>query len=295
MSYDVAAVRAQFPALRDGAAHFDGPGGSQVPDVGGRAVAETLTAPIANRGRVTAAERSADDTVLGARAAMADLLGADPAGVVFGRSMTAADLRPLPRRWPGLGARRRGRRHPARPRREHPALGARRRGRRRDRALGGLRPGDRRADRRGRRRGAHRADPAGRRHRRLQPDRHPAAGRRDRRTWRTTSGALLYVDGVHLTAHAPVDVAALGADFYACSPYKFLGPHCGVLAARPGAAGDPAAGQAAAVDGRRARSGSSSAPCPTSCWRARPRPSTSWPTPRRHRRRATAASGWSPR
>jgi len=38
---------------------------------------------------------------------------------------------------------------------------------------------------------------------------------------------------VHLTAHAPVDVEALGADFYACSPYKFLGPHCGVLIASP--------------------------------------------------------------
>ena len=41
------------------------------------------------------------------------------------------------------------------------------------------------------------------------------------------------VDGVHLTAHAPVDVAALGADVFLCSPYKFLGPHCGVLAAAP--------------------------------------------------------------
>jgi cysteine desulfurase family protein (TIGR01976 family) len=47
------------------------------------------------------------------------------------------------------------------------------------------------------------------------------------------AGALLTVDGVHLTAHAPVDVRALGADFYLCSPYKFLGPHCGVLAADP--------------------------------------------------------------
>jgi len=47
------------------------------------------------------------------------------------------------------------------------------------------------------------------------------------------AGALFYVDGVHLTAHAPIDVAALGADFYACSPYKFLGPHLGVLAAAP--------------------------------------------------------------
>ena len=48
------------------------------------------------------------------------------------------------------------------------------------------------------------------------------------------AGALLYVDGVHLTPHAPVDVAALGADFYACSPYKFFGPHHGVVAAAPG-------------------------------------------------------------
>jgi cysteine desulfurase family protein (TIGR01976 family) len=45
--------------------------------------------------------------------------------------------------------------------------------------------------------------------------------------------ALFYVDGVHLTAHAPIDVAAIGADFFVCSPYKFLGPHCGVLAASP--------------------------------------------------------------
>ena len=47
------------------------------------------------------------------------------------------------------------------------------------------------------------------------------------------AGAQTYVDGVHLVPHAPVDVGALGADFLACSPYKFLGPHCGVLAARP--------------------------------------------------------------
>jgi len=28
-------------------------------------------------------------------------------------------------------------------------------------------------------------------------------------------------------------VEEFGADFFVCSPYKFLGPHCGVLAARP--------------------------------------------------------------
>jgi selenocysteine lyase/cysteine desulfurase len=38
---------------------------------------------------------------------------------------------------------------------------------------------------------------------------------------------------VHYAAHELVDVEALGADLFVCSPYKFLGPHCGVLAASP--------------------------------------------------------------
>src|SRR4051812_28402678 len=87
-SYDVAAVRARFPALGEGAAHFDGPGGSQTPDAVADAVAGTLRAAVANRGTVTVAERRADQIVRAARRAMADLLNADPRGVVFGRSMT---------------------------------------------------------------------------------------------------------------------------------------------------------------------------------------------------------------
>ena len=46
MSYDVAAVRARFPALKAGTAHFDGPGGSQAPEPEARAVADLLTSPI---------------------------------------------------------------------------------------------------------------------------------------------------------------------------------------------------------------------------------------------------------
>ena len=46
-------------------------------------------------------------------------------------------------------------------------------------------------------------------------------------------GALLFVDGVHYAAHALVDLSRLGADFFVCSPYKFLGPHCAALAAAP--------------------------------------------------------------
>jgi selenocysteine lyase/cysteine desulfurase len=45
--------------------------------------------------------------------------------------------------------------------------------------------------------------------------------------------ALYYVDGVHLAAHTAIDMKAFGADFFVCSPYKFLGPHLGMLAASP--------------------------------------------------------------
>jgi cysteine desulfurase family protein (TIGR01976 family) len=47
-------------------------------------------------------------------------------------------------------------------------------------------------------------------------------------------GAWLVLDAVHYAAHFPLDVAALGADFLLCSAYKFYGPHIGVLYARPG-------------------------------------------------------------
>ena len=42
-------------------------------------------------------------------------------------------------------------------------------------------------------------------------------------------GALLFVDAVHSTPHLPVSVEDLGCDLLACSPYKFYGPHVGVL------------------------------------------------------------------
>lgn len=45
-------------------------------------------------------------------------------------------------------------------------------------------------------------------------------------------GALTFVDAVHYAPHALVDVRAMGCDFLACSPYKFYGPHTGVLYGR---------------------------------------------------------------
>jgi cysteine desulfurase family protein (TIGR01976 family) len=43
------------------------------------------------------------------------------------------------------------------------------------------------------------------------------------------AGALIYVDGVHYAPHRLPDVQAWDADFFVCSPYKFYGPHLGVL------------------------------------------------------------------
>jgi cysteine desulfurase family protein (TIGR01976 family) len=47
-----------------------------------------------------------------------------------------------------------------------------------------------------------------------------------------SAGALLSVDAVHLAPHERIDVAEIGCDFLACSPYKFYGPHVGVLWSR---------------------------------------------------------------
>jgi len=45
-------------------------------------------------------------------------------------------------------------------------------------------------------------------------------------------GALCFVDAVHIAAHLAIDVKAMECDFLVCSPYKFYGPHAGVLFAR---------------------------------------------------------------
>ena len=46
-------------------------------------------------------------------------------------------------------------------------------------------------------------------------------------------GAYVYVDAVHLTPHRKIDIAALGCDALVTSPYKWYGPHSGVLWMRP--------------------------------------------------------------
>jgi cysteine desulfurase family protein (TIGR01976 family) len=43
------------------------------------------------------------------------------------------------------------------------------------------------------------------------------------------AGALYVMDAVQSTPHIPIDVQAIGCDFLFCSAYKFYGPHVGVM------------------------------------------------------------------
>jgi cysteine desulfurase family protein (TIGR01976 family) len=47
-------------------------------------------------------------------------------------------------------------------------------------------------------------------------------------------GAITFMDAVHAAPHVPIDQRATGVDVVVCSPYKFFGPHAGILAADPG-------------------------------------------------------------
>jgi cysteine desulfurase family protein (TIGR01976 family) len=230
--YDLSALRDRFPALKAGFAHFDGPGGSQVPDAVADAVARALVAPLANRGTVTEAERAADAIVLDARASVADLLGADPGGIIFGRSMTALTFdmaRTLAATWePGDEVVVTRLDHDANIRPwvlAAAAVGATVRWAEFDPATAELTEDDVAAVLSPRTRLVAITAASN-----LLGTRPPIRAIAD---LAHAAGALVYVDGVHYTAHAAVHVDALGADLYACSPYKFLGPHCGVLAGRP--------------------------------------------------------------
>jgi cysteine desulfurase family protein (TIGR01976 family) len=228
VTYDIAALRSHFPALAAGTAHFDCPGGTQTPEPVVRAIADALAQPLSNRGWITLGERNAERIVTGARRAMADLLGADPAGIVFGRSATQLTYefsRTLAKTWaPGDEV--------VVTRLDHDAnirpwvqSGATVRWAEFDPETGELTVDAIRSVLSERTRLV--AVTAASNLIGTRPD-IPAIVRAAHEF-----GALVYVDGVHHAAHSLVDLETLGADFFVCSPYKFLGPHHGVLAARP--------------------------------------------------------------
>ena len=230
-SYDVHELRRAFPGVDPDLARFDGPGGSLVPEVVADAVAGMLRAGVCQRGGPTAVGRLADDTVLAARAAIARHVGlSDPRGVVFGRSMTAVTFdmaRTLSREWgPGDEV--------VVSRLDHDS---------------NIRPWVVAAERAGATVRWLGFDPVTAE----LDDVRPLLTDRTRLVAVTAAsnlfgtrpdvagiaraahevGALVYVDAVHLAAHVPVDLGALGADLLACSPYKFFGPHLGAVAADP--------------------------------------------------------------
>lgn len=232
MTFDVARVRSQFPSLESGVAHFDGPGGTQTPLSVGQAICKTMTGPLANQGTLTQAERNAGAAVDNARSAMADLLGSSLEGIFFGRSMTQITFdiaRTLAQNWgPGdeIVASRLDHDANVRPWvRFAEQSGATLRWIDFDPATGHLDISDVESVINERTKLV--AITAASNLIGTRPD-IPAISKAVHAV-----GGLLYVDGVHNTPHAVVDFAAMGADFYGCSPYKFFGPHIGVMTASP--------------------------------------------------------------
>jgi cysteine desulfurase family protein (TIGR01976 family) len=231
-SLDIAAVRALYPALADGYAYLDGAAGTQVPVPVIEAIAAAYRAGIGNLGGAFAASDRAGEITAGARAAVADLVGGIADGIVFGPSATALAYRTadaLSRAWTAGD-------DIVVSRLDHDS---------------NVRPWIQVAGRAGVTVHWAEAD--------LVSGELPVAqyaeivGPRTRLVAVTAAsnaigtrpdvaaiaaiahdaGALCYVDGVHATPHVPVDVTALGADFYTTSAYKWSGPHLAALAAAP--------------------------------------------------------------
>jgi cysteine desulfurase family protein (TIGR01976 family) len=234
---DVDRIRARFPALartgEDGRPFVwvDAPGGSQVPDTVIEAVAGRYRRGLSNTHGAFPTSEETDAVIAQARRAAADLAGADPGEIVFGPNATTSLLH-LSRSFAKT-----------------------------------LRPGDEvvltRLDHDANvRPWALAAADAGATVRWVDVDERdvtldlasfdaaltertrlvaftlasnavgtiPPAAELVRRA--KSMGALVALDGVHFAQHRLMDLHGLGADILACSPYKFFGPHLGVLAAR---------------------------------------------------------------
>ncbi len=232
----VAEIRACFPALERHhrgrpVAYFDGPGGTQVPRAVVEAVSDYLYHHNANTHWRYPTSEETDAMLASARAALADLLGAERSEVAFGANMTTLTFhlaRALGRRWgPGDEV--------VVTELDHHANVAPWRALERERGIAlrtvPLVPESGQLDWSGLERA-------------LSPrTRLLAIGAASNAlgsvsdvaraaSLARTGGALTFVDAVHYAPHYLVDVAELGCDFLACSAYKFYGPHVGALFGR---------------------------------------------------------------
>jgi cysteine desulfurase family protein (TIGR01976 family) len=230
LTLDHTAVRRRFSALQSGFAFLDAPGGSQVPDSVGEAIARALREASANMGALYETSRRVGAIVTEAEAKAARLLGCESHEVIFGANMTSLDF--MLSRTAGRGF----------------APG--------DEILvssldhdGGVAPWLELAHDRDLRV----------QHIELRPDTtldyDDLRARLSDRTrvvafaWASNAigtivdaarvcelahsvGALAWIDAVHYAAHEPIDVRAVGADVLICSPYKFCGPHLGIAYGR---------------------------------------------------------------
>lgn len=232
MAFDVSRVRASYPALADGYAYLDGAAGTQLPAAVIGAVSGAYLAGLGNAGGAFPASERAVAITDRCRVAVADLVGGEPDGVILGPNMTTLTYRiaaALADTWrPGDEV--------IVSRLDHDA---------------NVRPWVQAAGRAGAQVRWADVDPA--------TGELPAAQYAGLLSERTrlvavtaasnaigtrpdvpaitamarAAGALSYVDGVHATPHGPVDIRALGADFYATSAYKWSGPHIGAVIADP--------------------------------------------------------------
>lgn len=232
LNYDVDSFRNNFTSLQSDIAHFDGPGGSQVPDIVGKSVADTLCSSISNRGTITAPEKNADAVVTEFRNAVSDFLDASPEGIVFGRSWTALAYdfaRSISKTWnkdDEIIVTRLDHDSNIRPWLQAAAsTGVTVKWVDFDKISGELLPEELEKV--------------------LSPKTKLVAmtgasniiGTRPdiEKMIRLTHqyNALFILDAVHLAPHASISLKNLDADIIGCSPYKFMGPHCGILAAKP--------------------------------------------------------------
>src|SRR5438445_11101145 len=90
---DVEAVRVRFSSLRDGGFVFlDAPGGSQVPDEVGDAIARALREASANLGAPYETGHRVEQILNGARSDAGRFLGCSSDDVIFGTNMTTLDF-----------------------------------------------------------------------------------------------------------------------------------------------------------------------------------------------------------
>jgi selenocysteine lyase/cysteine desulfurase len=89
---DVGAVRERFSSLRGEFAFFDAPGGTQVPDEVGEAIAAALRDASGNLGAPYATGRAVEGILERAKADAAGFLGCTPDEISFGMNMTTLDF-----------------------------------------------------------------------------------------------------------------------------------------------------------------------------------------------------------